>query len=357
MQQLPILEGQIRPAETETAPPAPRRRRTWYVALVLCFFAAVIPETLTTTSTSVAKIIAQPGDLLFIMLFYGLADLLIREALVRRRLGWVSLILLGIAFGFINEGVIAGTWYTVKYNGYVYIGQINYTWAVALTIFHVFISVIAPIAFIETIFPSRAGLPLLRRRGIIISSVIFLLLTSVFLFVESYRPYRIVVFALALTLAIVAIRLPAARSRLLSATPPPSLWRLRWAGFLTMLGFFLLIYAIPPITLKLAGSYALAAQYIDIVFFILFSAFILRIGRGWTARAGWSPRHTLALITGVLAFSTLITVAIPFFWPSLEFLATVPCFVLLIALDRRLKRRERAQAISAGSQISQTATG
>ena len=268
MQQLPILEGQIRPAETETAPPAPRRRRTWYVALVLCFFAAVIPETLTTTSTSVAKIIAQPGALLFIMLFYGLADLLIREALVRRRLGWVSLILLGIAFGFINEGVIAGTWYTVKYNGYVYIGQINYTWAVALTVFHVFISVIAPIAFIETIFPSRAGLPLLRRRGIIISSVIFLLLTSVFLFVESYRPYRIVVFALALTLAIVAIRLPAARPRLLSATPPPSLWRLRWAGFLTMLSFFVVIYAIPPLTLKLAGAHEVAAQAIDIVLFI-----------------------------------------------------------------------------------------
>ena len=104
MQQLPILEGQIRPADTATIPPAPRRRRTWYVVLTLCFFAAVIPETLTTTSTSVAKIITQPASLPFIMLFYGLADLLIREALVRRRLGWVSLILLGIAFGFIWQG-------------------------------------------------------------------------------------------------------------------------------------------------------------------------------------------------------------------------------------------------------------
>jgi len=344
MQQLPILEGQIRPAEAETeaAPPATRRRRTWYVVLTLCFFAAVIPETLTTTSTSVAKIITQPASLPFIMLFYGLADLLIREALVRRRLGWVSLIVLGIAFGFMNEGVIAGTWYTVKPGGYAFIGQIDYTWAVALTVFHVFISVIAPIAFIETIFPSRAGLPLLRRRGIIISSVIFLLLTMVFLFVESYRPYRILVFALALTLAIIALRLPAAHPSNLSAAPPPSLWRLRWVGFFTMLGFFVLIYAIPPITLKLAGAHVVAAQYVDIVFFMLFSAFILRIGRGWTARSGWSLRHTLALITGVLAFPSLLTVALPFFWPALEFLATVPCFVLLILLDRRLKRRDLA---------------
>jgi hypothetical protein len=341
MRQLPILEGQIRPADTETAPLVPRRRRTWYVVLVLCFFAAVIPETLTTTSTSVAKIITQPASLPFIMLFYGVADLLIREALVRRRLGWASLIALGIAFGFLNEGVIAGTWYTVKPDGYIFIGQINFAWAVALTVFHVFISVIAPIAFVETLFPSRAGLPLLRRRGIIISSVVFLLLTSLFLFVEGYRPYRIAVFVLAMLLATVALRLPAARPRTLSATLPPSLWRLRWAGFFAMLSYFAVIYLIPQIILRLAGGRLIAAQVADCVIFVLFSALLLFAGRRWTGRAGWSLRHTLALITGILAFSTLLTVAIPFFWPALEFLATMPCLVLLILLDRRLRRRAR----------------
>src|SRR6476646_7590436 len=98
MQQLPILEGQIRPLETEAeaAPPAPRRCRTWYVVLVFCFFAAVIPESIATWSTAVAKVVGNPGDLLFVILFYGLADLLVREAMVRRHLGWVSLILFGI---------------------------------------------------------------------------------------------------------------------------------------------------------------------------------------------------------------------------------------------------------------------
>ncbi len=135
--------------------------------------------------------IAQPWNLIFLMLFYGLADLLIREALIRRHLGWVSLIIFGIAFGFLNEGVLAGTWYTVKPDGYIYIGQINYAWAAALTVFHIFISVIAPIAFIETIFPSLAGMPLLRRRrGIVISAVIFLLVTCLFIFLPSYRLYR-----------------------------------------------------------------------------------------------------------------------------------------------------------------------
>ena len=63
-----------------------------------------------------------------------------------------------------------------------------------------------------------------------------------------------------------------------------------------------------------------AAQVADIIFLILFSALLLRIGRRWTARAGWSQRHTLALITGVLAFSTLFTL-LPFGLAALEFVA------------------------------------
>src|SRR5690242_12570150 len=168
MQQLPVIEGVSPPLESAPAN-AKRPLRTWYVVLTLCFFAAVIPETLTTTSTSVAKIITQPTSLPFIMLFYGLADLLIREALIRRHLGWVSLVLLGIAFSFINEGVIAGTWYPGKYEGATYIGGISFVVAAGLTVFHIFISVITPIAFIEMLFPAHAGLPLVRRRGIIIS--------------------------------------------------------------------------------------------------------------------------------------------------------------------------------------------
>ena len=339
MQQLPLVEGQQRQMPMgEPAPPATRRRRNWYVVLLLCFFAALIPETIATTSTEVREIIAQPTNLLFLMAFYGLADLLIREAMVRRHLGWVSLALLGIAFGFINEGVIAGTWYSDKYAGYAFIGQIDYAWAVALTVFHIFISVMLPIAFIETVFPSRAGLPLLPRRGIVISAVGFLLVSMLFLFVESHRPYRIAVFALALAIAIVALRLPAAQIRILNARRPPDLWNLRWAGFFAAVSYFALIFIVPSITLKVAGQLDMvAAQVADIIFLILFSALLLRIGRRWTARAGWSQRHTLALITGVLGFPILLLTLIPAIWPTLEPLATVPFLALVIALAVRLR--------------------
>lgn len=183
---------------------------------------------------------------------------------------------------------------------------------------------------------------MLRRRGIVISAVVFLILTSLVGFVPAYRPYRIGVFALALVLALIALRLPAARPRKLTAAPPPGLWRLRWVGFLASVTYFVLLLIVPSITLKLAGAYTLAAQGIDIVFFILFSALILRVGRGWTARAGWSLRHALALISGVLMFSILITL-LPPVWSTLEPLATLPFLLLLIALSLRLRHQERAQ--------------
>ncbi len=188
-------------------------------------------------------------------------------------------------------------------------------------------------------------MPLLRRRGIVISAVIFLLLTSLFLFTASYRPYRIAVFVIALVIAVVALRLAPAPPRQLSPRRAPGLWRLRWAGFFAMLSYFLLIYIVPTITVKLVGGRYVIAQIIDIALCVLYSALLLRIGRGWTAREGWSLRHTLALITGIMAFSTLISLLIPEFWPDLEFLATVPFFILLIALSIRLRRRERAQIL------------
>jgi hypothetical protein len=346
MQQVPVFEGQpytpIPPLPAPSSASAPRRRN-WYVILLLCFFAAVIPETLVTTSTSVAKIITHVPDLLFVIAFYGPADLLIREMLVRRRLGWVSLALAGVAFGLINEGVIAGTWYTVRPDGYAFIGQIDYAWAAALTVFHVFISVVMPIAFIEALFPSRAGLPLLRRRGIVLSAVFFLLVSLLFLFIDAYRPYRIAVFALALLLAVVAFRLPPARPRQVVAKTPLGLWRLRLTGFFAMFGYFLMIYLVPPIALKLAMPHVFAAQVADIVVFLGFSALAFWVGRRWTARAGWSARQALAIITGAMAVPLLIAL-LPPLWPTLELFALVPFFVVLIVQAHRLRSREQTLA-------------
>jgi len=316
----------------------------WRVVAFFCLFAALIPETIATSSTSPLKMLSDPLSLPLIVFFYGTADLLIREALLRRRLGWASVVLLGIAFGFFNEGVIAGTWYTVLPTGYAYIGAIDLAWVVALTIFHTFVSVVLPIAFIDIVFPQFAGRSLLRRRGIVISAVLFFGFSLLVALMAPYRPYRLLAFLLALLLIVIALGLTSAPPRLLSATPPPRLWTLRVAGFAAMFAYFILIYSVPDLTARRARpSGLLSAQLVDIAAMLLFSAILLWRARRWSGRAGWSPRHTLALITGVLTLTILLSLLVPEERTLGEPLVTVPCFFFLLWLDRRLKKSTNAQ--------------
>ena len=232
-----------RRAAARRAPP-----RRWPAILLFCLLAGLIPETIATTSTSVAKIAASPVSLLFVALFYGTADLVIREAIIRRPLGLAGKLLLGVAFGFVNEGVVAGTWYTVQPGGYAYINGIDWSWAVSLTIFHIFISVLMPIYLFDSVMPSLAGVPLLRRRGVIITTILFALFSSLAFFTPHYREQRLLVFAAAIALTLIALALPPARRAIAAATqakPAPGLWRLRILGFLAMLLYFLGIYLLP----------------------------------------------------------------------------------------------------------------
>lgn len=379
------------PAPTPTPPPTPqydplaaapsaagpaarpaRPPRKWPIILVFCLFAGLIPETIVTSSTSPLKMLLNPVSLPFIALFYGTADLLIREIIVRRRVGLASVLLLGAAFGFVNEGVAAGTWYTVRSQGYAYFGGVNWAWALALTIFHTIISVIVPIAFIEILFPSIAGKPLLRRRGMVICAALFLGFALLVALTPLYRPYRLAALAVAVLFALLALLALPPRRAIIPAPmepplmPPPAypqaypapyptsyptpqstpqpttrplpgLWRLRIAGFLTMFGYFIMIYLVPVVVLALVRSVAhgvALAQVVDGAVFLAFSALVIWRGWSWSRRAGWSPRQNLALLVGGVAFTTLV-MFIPQQVALGEPFATVPFLALLVVLSVR----------------------
>ena len=94
--------------------------RTWPAVVSLALLAAVIPESIATGNTPVLAYVTSPATLPFLTAFYGGAAVAIREAWLRRRLGWRGVALLGAAFGSANEGVIAATWYRVAPTGYAY---------------------------------------------------------------------------------------------------------------------------------------------------------------------------------------------------------------------------------------------
>lgn len=226
---LDSLDGGRLPAPPLAAPGAPAaasRPRTGPALLALYFLAPLIGEVIGSYNTPPLAFL-NPTTLIFLPALYGSAAILLRELVVRRGLGWRSWILLGAAFGAINEGVIAVTWFDPKVPAYLgrygHALGVNWVWAVGLTVFHITYSVTIPILLAESAFPSIASRPWLRRRGMN-GFGIWLTFTALLGFITgTYELGRLVALGWAVTLIVVALLLPRARAPAAGAVGPAPL--------------------------------------------------------------------------------------------------------------------------------------
>lgn len=91
--------------------------------------------------------------------FYGLPVLLIRDAKVTWRLSTTGVFLLGVAYGILNEGILAKTLTQVHecplptFAPYPRTFGFNLTWATFILPWHAFFSVIFPVAITDRLFP------------------------------------------------------------------------------------------------------------------------------------------------------------------------------------------------------------
>jgi hypothetical protein len=326
-------------ADASSAPA--RRQRTRLAIITLLVFAAILPESIETFNTTPLRIVSDPLTLPFLMAFYGSADLLVRELLRRRPLRWSAMLLLGIAFGFVNEGIIANTWYSVTPTGYAMIHGVDWAWAVALTLFHMVFSVVVPIIFVELLFPRIADRLWLGRKGLVAFTLLFLLISSLGLFAPKYSVYKPPVVLATVALVVAALLLPRARPRRLRDAAAPHLWTLHLAGFAGFLLFFLVIYLIPD---KLShpgadpGGIELVAIGADLALFFV----CLAVVRRWTGRSGWGRRQTFALLAGVIALSVPLSLLNQDARAGFSFALTLPCLALLIWQSWRLARLQKA---------------
>jgi len=86
-----------------------RPQRTWTALLTLFLLAPIIPEMITGSTPPLMFI--NPISLLFETGLYGSGAILIRELVRRRGLGWSSIVLLGAAYGILEEGLIITSWF------------------------------------------------------------------------------------------------------------------------------------------------------------------------------------------------------------------------------------------------------
>ncbi|SPL99482.1 unnamed protein product [[Actinomadura] parvosata subsp. kistnae] len=154
------------------APDPPKGGRR--AALLLAVITPVIAE-LTLGNPPLSRIWLM---LLWIPI-YGAGTVLIRELVRRRRGGWPSILLLGLAYGIVEEGLAlqalsSPTMYGVAGWAPRILG-LNSAYAELNLPYHAVFSVALPILLTDLAFPSLRERPYLKRTGVVVAAVVFVL--------------------------------------------------------------------------------------------------------------------------------------------------------------------------------------
>ncbi len=183
---------------------AAAEKGSWKPVLTLLVLSPAIGELLSGSSPPLQFF--NPVFLMILMGLYGCGALLVREIVVCKRLNAAGLLLLGAAYGIVEEGLMCKSFFNPHWTdtGYLSIyGRamgVNWVWAFGLTFYHMAISIAAPIFITEALFRSRAELPWLRRRGWIVTSSSFALVVLLgfaafdnrqFHYVEMHQPLEL----------------------------------------------------------------------------------------------------------------------------------------------------------------------
>lgn len=359
----PTLPAPAPASEPPTASPTPARRlRTWPAALALVFISPGIAELLSGSTPPLRFV--QPFALIVLPTLYGIWALLIREIVVRRGLSWGNVLLMGAAFGIFQEALVVQTWFNFQApqspahsNGsYGVAFGTAWNWALNLTIYHAFISITVPLILIGLLFPRQAPLRWLGRKRIVVMTAWMLAVCGLLAYGEAFHQLGVTGYAgpplvpylVATGLTILAMLLgafvrlpvpvPAAKHGSRRA-PRPLTVALAIFGLMALYLFGVMAILpgtrLPAIVGGVAGGG-------------LFAFAVWRV-RSWSARQGWSDRHWLGVVIGVVLYFALL-------WgPLVEFAAILPdqqglvlagllALGALLLFDRRLKRRAARRA-------------
>jgi hypothetical protein len=246
-----------------------------------------------------------PWVWLGLALLYGCGALLCRELALRWGTGWVGILLLGAAYGILEEGLVVRSFFDPNWQDLGALGEygrslgVNWLWSELLTLFHMAVSVGVTLALVELLFPGRRGEPWLGKRGMIGCGIgVSLWVAAGFSF---YAPP-----ALHLVVATLAVLLLGAAARWLRIAPGPGPgWpvprpsRFFWLGLLGMAGVFLFTWIV-------ADNAALPAMVTGIGMLAMAVA-ATWLGWRWSdATRSWDERHRLALVSGMLGFFLIL---------------------------------------------------
>ncbi|MFI8526654.1 hypothetical protein ACIGB8_19515 [Promicromonospora sukumoe] len=296
---------------------------------------------------------------------YGAGVLLIRELVARRGRGWPSILILALAYELAEDGIglqalTSPHLYDAASWGARVLG-VNLPYFEANAIYHAVFTVCIPIALTNLLFPAHRGRPYLGVPGTVVAAVIAVLgvglLRTVTMSEDAgyQAPLGFVIgcAVLVVVLGVVALFVvPPSRDRAVpgptassgtEAAPDaavPSRGALFAGSGLATLVFFGLSFPVfgaeqPAFT---QGMVVLVPMAVTAVGAWACYRYLART----SARAGWTPRHTLALIGGALVAHSLGGLVI-MAHTTVDRVGLVVIVALTVAglllVDSRLRRR------------------
>jgi hypothetical protein len=236
--------------------------------------------------------------LIVLVPFYGGAAVLIRETARRTGRGWPTILVLGLAYALMGEGLVTQSLFNHDYlkiqmhlldHAYLPTFGIGAWWTLLMFNLHTFWSVGVSIALVEALFPAEAETPWLGRLGESVVAVVFVLGVAANFSIGfkqhhflASREQLLSAGVLGALLIVSAFLIPARRPRG-PGSMVPSPWIIGLAAF--VLGMAVLY---TPPTWGWGAVGCLLA--IDASFLVLLTLF--------SRRTGWTARHMLGLAAG-----------------------------------------------------------
>jgi hypothetical protein len=240
----------------------------------------------------------KPLPFLFLVGLYGGGVLAIRELSVKWEKDWGSILILGAAYGIIEEGLAVKSFFDPNWMDLGILGiygrflGVNWVWAVCLTIFHTIFSIALPILIFRLTYPELKNMRLLKDKKL--KAVIGIFVAIVIFFnISTYKVYLLTTIAtliIVLILILLAYKVKPGYIETKSITPSrgPNYIGAVGVGFTFI--FFIVMYALPyvlpfplvPIILEL---------FICMIFLIFIQNTIGKID---------NTKHKVALCWGLL---------------------------------------------------------
>ena len=271
-------------------------------ALSLFLLAPLIAEYLL-GSLSFAQLALFP----IMALMYGAGALFVREVTRRTGRGWPTIILLGLAYAVIEEGLATQSLFNPHYlglrlldYGFVPALGIGAPWTIYVIVLHVAWSIAVPIDFVEALFADLRTAPWLQKTGFVVSGIVYVLGVALVTFgTRQKEKFSASCTQLAVTAVIAALLVAAAfacsrRDASKPRNPGPARWRPLTLGLLAFV-----TGSVFHLITQLGSGYL--APWVAVAIALAIPAGVIAVVRTAMKSGAWTDPHTDALMFGGLA--------------------------------------------------------